>query len=231
MLQRHRAIDWMSNSTSTILRKIRAANSAPGVLDTLFGRSYFLYGAHEEDRLKGAPGNILAQRNGAICRGTIDGAVWITHLKAREEQDSRDISCFTESQEGCEWCGAEQCFVADIKLPAAQVLGPAARRIPESPLSVEAPIDHLTFREITYTEEDGVGYLGFDFYNGAMSTEQCYRLRDAFLYARRRPTKVIALLGGRDFWSNGIHLNVIEAAADPAQKSLAQYPCDRRSDL
>ena len=160
-------------------------------------------------------------RSGAIRRGTVDGAVWITHLKAREEQDLRDISCFTESQEGCEFCGAEQCFVADRKLPAAQVLGPAARRIPEFPLSVEAPIDHPTFREITYTEEDGVGYLGFDFYNGAMSTEQRYRLRDAFLYARRRPTKVIALLGGRDFWSNGIHLNVIEAAADPAQESGA----------
>jgi len=27
------------------------------------------------------------------------------------------------------------------------------------------------------------------------------------------------LLGGSDFWSNGIHLNVIEASADPAQES------------
>ena len=27
------------------------------------------------------------------------------------------------------------------------------------------------------------------------------------------------LLGGRDFWSNGIHLNVIEASADPAEES------------
>jgi len=26
--------------------------------------------------------------------------------------------------------------------------------------------------------------FSFDFYNGAMSTAQCYRLRDAFLYAR-----------------------------------------------
>ena len=52
-----------------------------------------------------------------------------------------------------------------------------------------------------------------------MSTAQCKRLRDAFLYARSRPTKVIVLLGGRDFWSNGIHLNVIEASADPAEES------------
>jgi putative two-component system hydrogenase maturation factor HypX/HoxX len=27
------------------------------------------------------------------------------------------------------------------------------------------------------------------------------------------------LLGGSDFWSNGIHLNVIEASADPAEQS------------
>jgi hypothetical protein len=38
-----------------------------------------------------------------------------------------------------------------------------------------------------------------------MSTAQCYRLRDAFLYARSRPTRVIELLGGKDFFSNGIH--------------------------
>jgi len=45
-----------------------------------------------------------------------------------------------------------------------------------------------------------------------MSTSQCYRLRDAFLYARSRPTRVIVLLGGADFWSNGIDLNAIEAS-------------------
>jgi putative two-component system hydrogenase maturation factor HypX/HoxX len=37
-----------------------------------------------------------------------------------------------------------------------------------------------------------------------MSTSQCYQLRDAFLHARLRPTRVIVLLGGADFWSNGI---------------------------
>ena len=53
-----------------------------------------------------------------------------------------------------------------------------------------------------------------------MSTEQCRRLREAYLYARnRRTTKVIVLAGGADFFSNGIHLNVIEAAADQAEES------------
>ena len=42
------------------------------------------------------------------------------------------------------------------------------------------PAGH-TFREIAYEEHAGVGYLHFDFYNGAMSTEQCRRLREAYL--------------------------------------------------
>ena len=37
--------------------------------------------------------------------------------------------------------------------------------------------------------------------------------------ARSRPTRAILRLGGRDFWSNGIHLNTIEAAVDPAEES------------
>jgi putative two-component system protein, hydrogenase maturation factor HypX/HoxX len=52
-----------------------------------------------------------------------------------------------------------------------------------------------------------------------MSTEQCRRLRDAYVLARSRPTSVIVLEGGADFFSNGIHLNVIEAADDPATES------------
>jgi putative two-component system protein, hydrogenase maturation factor HypX/HoxX len=52
-----------------------------------------------------------------------------------------------------------------------------------------------------------------------MGTDHCRRLEQAVLFARRRPTRVIVLQGGRDFWSNGIHLNLIEAAADPAQES------------
>jgi transposase len=32
---------------------------------------------------------------------------------------------------------------------------------------IDAPANHRTFREIVYTEEAEVGYLSFDFYNGA----------------------------------------------------------------
>ncbi len=194
-----------------IVRKIRAADSAPGVLGTLLGKTCFLYGAHEEGRLSGPPGQVLARRDGAICIGTIDGAVWISHLKAKAQE------VISLAQPGIG--DAEPYPVAGIKLPATQVLGPLLRGVPEAPLPIDAPADYRTLREIVYTEEDQVGYLSFDFYNGAMSTSQCTRLRDAFLHARSRPTRVIVLLGGADFWSNGIDLNAIEACADPAAES------------
>jgi putative two-component system protein, hydrogenase maturation factor HypX/HoxX len=52
-----------------------------------------------------------------------------------------------------------------------------------------------------------------------LHTEQCKRLKEAYLYVKSRPVKVIVLMGGTDFWSNGIHLNVIEAANNPADES------------
>ena len=220
MKQADRAIDWTRDSAEAIVRKVRAADSAPGVLGSLLGMTCFLFGAHHEDRIKGPPGQILARRDGAICIGAVDGAVWISHLKARGEPSAPEAHCdLARSNLGCELCDMEFCSVAGIKLPATQVLGALLRGVPEQPLPIDAPDDHRTFREIVYAEEEGVGYLSFDFYNGAMSTAQCQRLRDAFLRARSRPTRVIVLLGGPDFWSNGIHLNAIEASADPAAES------------
>lgn len=199
MKQADRSIDWSNDSTARIVRRIRAADTNPGVLDaTLFGDEMYLYGAHEEDHLRGAPGRLLARREGAVCVGTMDGALWMTHLKAKGPGP-----------------------YAGIKLPAAQVLGRRLEGVSESPIAPTAVIRHRTYRDIVYSERRGVGYLAFDFYNGAMSTQQCCRLRKAFQQARRAGTKVIVLLGGRHFFSNGIHLNTIEAAPDPAVESWA----------
>ena len=198
--QADRAIDWTSDGTATVVRRIRAAEGHPGVLDTIEGTEFHLFGVHVEQGLRGRPGEIIGRRNGAICRATVDGAVWITHLK-RRDQDGRTF----------------------FKLPAARALELAGRPVaaPEIDVPVHAPIpEGHTYREISYTERAGVGYLHFDFYNGAMSTEQCRRLLEAYRYARsRRETKVIVLEGGDDFFSNGIHLNVIEAAEDAAEES------------
>ncbi len=192
MQQATRAIDWETDSTDVVLRKIRAGEGHPGVVDTIEGTQFHLFGAHREQALRGEPGDIIAQRDDAICRATSDGAVWITHLKAPDA----------------------------YKLPATRALALAGHEVaaPRADVAVDAPLD--VYREIAYEERDGVGYLHFDFYNGAMSTAQCRRLRQAYAYARsRHQTKVIVLMGGTDFFSNGIHLNVIEAADDPAIES------------
>jgi len=200
MTQDVRAIDWESDDTDTVIRKIRAAEGHPGVLDTIEGADFFLFGAHRERELRGAPGEFVARRTCAICRATVDGAVWITHLKQADTPAERHF-----------------------KLPATAALALAGidLDLPEVAVAVRAqlPADH-TYREISYEEHGSVGYLRFDFYNGAMSTQQCERLREAYVAARSRPqTKVIVLIGGDDYFSNGIHLNVIEAADDPALES------------
>jgi putative two-component system protein, hydrogenase maturation factor HypX/HoxX len=200
MTQDVRAIDWSMDNTDTVVRKIRAGEGHPGVLDTTAGIEFHLFGVHRERRLRGRPGEVIAQQTGAICRATVDGAVWITHLKRRDTARERFF-----------------------KLPATSALALAGceLRVPEVRVGLcdVLPAD-LTWREVSYRERAGVGYLSFEFYNGAMSTEQCRRLRDAYAYARsRRDTGVIVLAGGSDYFSNGIHLNAIEAAAVPAVES------------
>jgi len=199
MRQQDRTIDWQADATATVLRKIRAADGSPGVLDTVRGNSVHLFDAHPEGRLRAhypqaEPGAVIAQREGAILRATIDGAVWITHLR-RAGDDT------------------------NFKLPATMVLGACIADVPDAPLAVDAAVDYPTWRPIRYEEAGAVGYLHFPFCNGAMGTAQCAALRDACRHAKARPTRVLVLMGGPDFWSNGIHLNLIEASAHPAEES------------
>lgn len=193
--QERRRIDWAADPTETVLRKLRAADSQPGVRDELLGEEWFLHGGHgghREDRLRGRPGELLATRAGAVCRATSDGAVWIPQLRHRPADGTRGIT-----------------------LPATAALGDRLPPLPEEP----APPG--SWSDIRYAENGPVGVLRFSFPGGAMSTSQCRRLLDAYRLACARPTSVLVLGGGRDFFSNGIHLNVIEAAADPAAESWA----------
>ena len=56
-----------------------------------------------------------------------------------------------------------------------------------------------TYRDLWYEERNGVGYLYFPLYGGAMSVDHCKRLRRAIQKAKSLPTNVLALLGGPDF--------------------------------
>jgi len=195
MQQSDRTIDWHADRTAAVLRKIRAADGTPGVRDEILDEHVYLYDAHPEGAIEGRAGDVIAQRDGAILRATVDGAVWITHLK-RATGDG-----------------------PQLKLPAASVLGDRLSGVPEMPLAPEATVAYPTWRPIRYEEAGAVGYLHFPFYNGAMGTAACERLRQAYVYAKTRPTRVIVLMGGPDFWSNGIDLNLIEASAHPADES------------
>ena len=75
------------------------------------------------------------------------------------------------------------------------------------------------YSPIRYEEADAVGYLHFAFYNGAMGRAQCEALASAYAAALERPTRVLVLMGGPDYWSNGIHLSLIEDADSPAEES------------
>ncbi|PHS05151.1 MAG: hydrogenase maturation protein [Kordia sp.] len=189
-----RRIDW-NLSTDQIITKINAADSNPGVLEEeILPFPCFMFGAHKEGSLNGDPGLIIAKREEAICIATGDGAIWVSHLKKR---------------------GA-----ANFKLPATTVLNDKLSDVLLVPRDVmNDDLSVATFRDIWYEEKENVGYLHFDFYNGAMSTSQCQRLRKAYFNAKARNTDIIVLMGGHDIWSNGIHLNVIENALNPADES------------
>ena len=193
MRQADRRIDWAVDDTLTVLRKIHSADGHPGVVDDIGAQKVRLHAATREGRLHGPPGSLLARRDGAICRATRDGAVWIGRLR----RDTR----------------------GSLKLPATEVLGEQAAGLPESALAIDENPAFDTLREIRYEECGEVGWLHFDFHNGAMGTAQCERLLQAWRHAVARSTRVIVLAGGRDFWSNGLHLNLIEAAASPADES------------
>jgi putative two-component system hydrogenase maturation factor HypX/HoxX len=209
MKQHERRLDWKRDPVATIIKKINAADSAPGVLDVIDGKEYYLFGAHEESLLQSRqPGTIIAQRHGAICRAAVDGAVWITHLKRKNIVKIPFYKRFLPHDKHF-----------DFKLPAAKVLGRVLNDTPESPIDPLFIGTVPTFKEIWYEEKNQVGYLHFDFHNGAMSTTQCRRLLESYRLALARPTKVLVLIGGSDFWSNGIHLNIIEAAENPAHES------------
>ncbi len=183
--QADRAIDWQRDTTDTILRKIRSADGMPGLIDSLFWQEVRLFDAHEAQGISGVPGTVVARCEGALARATIDGAIWIGHIR-RTAPNS-------------------------LKLPAARVFAAEAADLPHRVGYGYAPI--------AYREHGEIGELKFSFYNGAMSTGSCRALLQAYEAALARPTKVLLLTGGSDYWSNGIHLAEIEAADSAAEES------------
>ncbi len=203
MRQTDRKIDWQKQTTDDILKRIYAADGNPGVLDEIFGQLFYLFNAHKEHRLSGNPGDIIAKSEQAICRATMDGAIWIGHLKPK---------------------------LADgkgIKLPAMQALkaiwpmpqNERSEAVETIEIDYRQPGRQLACQETWYERSGEAAYLYFPFHNGAMSTSQCRLLESVYQHVAASDAKVIVLMGGEEFWSNGIHLSQIEAAENPTEES------------
>ncbi|OQV17577.1 Hydrogenase maturation factor HoxX [Hypsibius exemplaris] len=203
MKQSDRRIDWNLDARK-VAALIGSSDSQPGTAETLQdGVKYFLYGAHVESDFTTHAGmdvkTILGKRDDAVLVKCGQGsAVWLSHLKKEKS----------------------------IKLPATWVLPEklvaSVPEIPLPPQSLQVPFRTTpkTFQEIFTWEHRGVCYLWFDFYNGAMHTEQCRRLAATLRHIKATsPARVLVLMGGLNFFSNGINLNTIEASADPAEES------------
>ncbi|KHN98434.1 C-type cyclin [Metarhizium album ARSEF 1941] len=224
-----RHFDIRKHTASAISRRIRSADSQPGCLSNLFGPKLYLYGGIIENPTllsskQGhiVPGSIIAVRNEAVCVATCDNkGIWITHV--RQVKAKTDVTLWP-------------------KVPAApglEKLG-ISTGSPSSwfhPLLLQTQSEewaksyHDTFREIwvdfVTDGQQRFAYLYFDFYNGAMSTEQCRRMVRCLEYIsstangrdKGLPLAAVVLMGGGSYFSNGIHLNVIDSAADPALES------------
>ncbi|WP_406828438.1 enoyl-CoA hydratase-related protein [Microbulbifer sp. ARAS458-1] len=186
MTQKDRAIDWQQDTTAVVLKKLRAADSLPGIREEIGGVTVNLFGGVAAQEFTGTPGAYLVSAGGRICRATVDGAVWLSHAKV----------------------------AGSFKLPAADVIPPLldypVDALPEAPPAVQ---------DIWVEYTDNVAYLFWSFHGGAMSTGQCKALLTQYRELAASDVKVIVLMGGDEFWSNGIHLNTIEAADDPAEES------------
>jgi len=203
-----RTLDWGRMDAATLRRIAAAADGHPGARDTLFGvplRLFDLHAASDETLARApaaSPGEVVARRGPALLRRTIDGAVWVGHVRREAVAPS----------------------LPALKLAATLAFAAQADGLPE----LEVPLERAAseWDELRYEESgpDGarVGWLEFDFHNGAFDERQSGQLRDALRSLRSRPVRVLVLAGGAEFFSNGIHLHHIEAAADRPGDSAAE---------
>ncbi|MEM7724130.1 MAG: hydrogenase maturation protein [Pseudomonadota bacterium] len=190
MRQADRAIDWASMTSADILARIRAGDGQPGVRDDIDGHAVWLHDACPAHGAHGAPGTIIGQKNKAVLRATVDGAIWIGHMTVTIDGTRR------------------------LKLPATRALDVLELSEPPVVEADDAP------NGVSVAREGDVAVIRFPFLNGAMSVARSKALEAAIRGATGSDAKAIVLTGGAEFWSNGIDLATIEAAPSPAEESL-----------
>ncbi|MDX2370979.1 MAG: hydrogenase maturation protein [Colwellia sp.] len=197
MTQADRSVNWMQDCSEVIIRKIHSADGNPGLLATLLNQECYLFNASIDHNLSGEAGTIISTKNNAIAIATIDGAIWVSHLRLKP------INKIDKT----------------LKLPATLAL---ASQLLNVPLNCAGASGYKEIWHQIQSLPNGQGeiaYLYFNFHNGAMSTEQCESLLAEYQQLAKSTVSAIILMGGSDFWSNGIHLNIIEASSSAADES------------
>lgn len=214
-----------TNNAKEISRRIRCSDSQPGCLSSVLGQNMYIYGgAIEEDvwmtTSRAAPGSIIGIRDEAVCIKTTDKrGIWITHIRRVKKKADPKLWPKVPAVTGLQ----------DVGLLSNETIAKLSRPYATQKWA-KAPFS--TFQEVwvdfNVVEDNGassrVAYVYSDFYNGAMSTTQCEKLVEALdfvlsTHTQLRPLAAVVMMGGAGYFSNGIHLNVIEDAADPAQES------------
>ncbi|KAM7218008.1 ClpP/crotonase [Rhypophila decipiens] len=217
-----RGFDISLHMAKEISRRIRCSDSQPGCLSTVLGKNLYLYGGIVEEGqwvqdIDVVAGALIGCRDEAVCIATCDKkGVWITHL--RRVKGKQDTTLWPKVP-------AVTCL-QDIQLLSIERVKQLTVPQPTKDWSMA---NFSTFQKIwveftTVAEEQRVAYVFFEFYNGAMSSTQCARLVQALEFVLSKhtdlePLSAVVLMGGASYFSNGIHLNVIETADDPAFES------------
>lgn len=199
MKDKTRTVAW-DEPLQDILRKIRCSDSDPGAIGSINGKEFRLFNVFPDKTLnkyseyeKFPIGSVIGQRDDAICLKTKDSPLWISHLKDEKA----------------------------IKLPAMHFFPRSAfETLPIPKFFVSEKPE--TFQEIfVIIQKQEIAHIHFRFLNGAMNTSQCLRLRKVIeTIAQLEKIKIIVLRGGKDFFSNGINLNTIEASKNPELESM-----------
>uniref|UniRef100_A0A8H7NIB2 Formyl transferase C-terminal domain-containing protein n=1 Tax=Bionectria ochroleuca TaxID=29856 RepID=A0A8H7NIB2_BIOOC len=215
-----RAFNVNEHTAKEISRRITCSDSQPGCLSTVFGPSLYVYGGIIEEgqwvrEVDAVPGAVIASRNEAVCIATCDKkGVWITHL--RRLKGRNDAALWPKVP-------ATTCL-QDLKIMSHEKLQQLNVPTADDWSAATYPTLQEIWVEFATVGNSRLAYVFSEFYNGAMSSSQCSRLIAAFEFVlskhtEENPLTAVVMMGGTSYFSNGIHLNVIETAADPALES------------